>query len=185
MHIKGSAYQARQNMVRNEVGEERWQQFIDDYTKTEPLFAQDIQADSDIPIEPFLKLNDAIIEAFFDGDIRVYWRFGEESAQWAFEKGPYHDFFDSRNYTKLIADAPLLWSTYYDEGEFTAVWIPDAKLVEARIAQLPVRHAHFEYTVMGYMRRSLELTGAKIGLMRNIKGFVQGDDEAFYLFYID
>ncbi len=46
-----------------------------------------------------------------------------------------------------------------------------------RIASVPTRHVYFEYAVLGYVRRGIELAGSATATLQRLKGFSNGDAE--------
>ncbi len=185
MYTRGAAFLARRSTVIRKVGQERWDAFFSEFEK-EGVFAALIVADTRLPMRSFLRLNDAIVDTFYQGDTRAHWEFGAGSAQWAFENGALQHFFHSENFEGFLATAPILWSAYYDEGELTARWEGQRRLANVRIHKLSAEniHVHFEYNVLGYMHRGLELTGARVLRMETLAGFSCGDDHVHYLLHL-
>jgi hypothetical protein len=185
MHTQGSAFLARRELVTATVGANRWEEFLARFAEREPFFAQQILPETKIPMQAFLDLNDALVDELFDGDQRAHWRFGEASAEWASRNRPYREYFDTRSFKRFIDGTPRLWRTYYDEGDIEARWYEKERYADVCVFALPIVHIHFEYNVMGYTRRGLELTGATIKLMRAISSVETGDGEIRYQFYVE
>jgi len=185
MHTKGAAFLARRQVIVAEFGQAKWDAFIAEYGAEHPLFIGDIEPTAALPMQPFLELGDALVRRFYGGELRTHWHFGEISAEWAFEHGPLQPFFSSRSFKRFVDSAPSLWQAYHDEGQIAATWHERHHFADVRIFELPILHIHFEYNVMGYVRRGLELTGGKVTLMRPLKGIEAGDDEIHYQFFVE
>lgn len=185
MHTKGSAFLARRDLVVRDIGEARWEAFLREFAETEPVFAQPMLVSTKIPIEPFLALSDAIVATFYGGDPQAHWRFGEASAEWAFAQGPYQKYFRSEGFEAFIESTPMLWKAYYDDGRLLAAWHEQEAYADVRIVELPVMHVHFEYNVMAFARRGLELTGGGVREVRPLRGVTTGGTEIHYQFYME
>lgn len=185
MNTKGSAFLARRDLVIKDVGEARWEAFLRDFATREPVFGQPILVSTKLPIEPFLALSDAIVATFYGGDVQAHWRFGEASAEWAFSQGPYQKYFRSNGFAAFIDATPMLWMAYYDAGKLTATWHEEHAYAELQILELPVMHVHFEFNVMAFARRGLELTGGKVREVRPLRGVNTRSAEIHYQFYME
>ncbi len=182
MRVKGTAIVARRQTVMAEFGAEAWDAFWRDFTDTHaPELAHGVLPTATVPAETFLALSDALVERFYAGDPRAYWRFGVESASWALVDGPYANFVGTRDVASFLEVAPALWRAYYSAGAFTAKLAEDRRLVRARI-ESPVRHVHFEFSVMGFVERALTLVGADVMGHEVVRGFSRGDDHVHYRF---
>ena len=184
MDVKGTAFVARRAFLIAAFGDDAWQSFFDVFLRQQPTFDADIIPVSVIPVADFLAFNEAVVEHFYDGDVRTHWRFGEASAEWALREGPYKSFFQSNDVADFLRTAPSLWKAYYSEGSFRAALDDEARIVDAHI-EVPVAHVHFELNVMGYLRRALELTGAMVLQHEAVEGFTLGDSRIHYRFRLE
>ena len=184
MNVKGTAYLARVSYLKQTLGEPAWEQFIAEYAKKVPRFGENVLPTTRIPAQDFVALNDEIVRRFFDGDDQSYWAMGRASGEWGLRQGPYKNFIDSKNYEQFLATGAALWSAYFDAGTLKSWWNAEAHLGEATITGVPIPHVYFEYAVMGYIERALELTGATIRETRRLKGFSRGDDSVHYQFVV-
>jgi len=182
MNIKGTAFIARRSMLVGRIGQEAWDKFFAEVQNEIPCFVEPVVASSKIPIEDFLKFNELAVAQFFQGNPRIYWTFGEKSAEWALSEGPYKSFFQSRDVRSFIGASPALWKAYYDEGDFSGY--VDEGVVDLFLKKVPVKHVHFEFTVMGYAKRGLELIGTTVTKYEALKGYSLGDDEVHYRFMV-
>lgn len=181
MEVKGTAFVARRAFLIAAFGEDAWRELFDAWLRENPDFPEEVIPVSVIRVEDFLRFNDAVVNHFYDGDVRAHWRFGEASAEWALSEGPYKSFFQSHNTVDFLRTTPSLWKAYYSEGSFRAEFDPASSLVDAWI-EVPVPHVHFELNVMGYLHRALELTGAKVVAHEALRGFSKGDESIHYRF---
>jgi len=181
MQVKGTAIIARQLTIVAEFGSEAWRDFFDAYAEVAPELAGGVLPVSAISAETFLDFSDALVRRFYAGDAWIYWRFGTDSASWALTEGPYANFLGTRDLRAFLKVAPALWQAYYSDGHFEAGLEPDAAHVWARI-ESPVHHVHFEYSVMGFVERALELVGADVRGHEVIHSYSRGDDDVHYRF---
>ena len=184
MNVKGTAYLARVSYLKQKLGENAWDQFIGEYARQVPRFAESALPTTRIPAQDFLDLNDEIVRRFFEGDDKSYWAMGLASAEWGLRQGPYKNFIDSKNYEQFLATGSALWSAYFDAGVLKSWWDAEQHMGEATIVDVPIPHVYFEYAVMAYVERALELTGATIRETRRLKGFSKGDDTVHYQFVV-
>ena len=181
MIVKGTAFLARRSMLIERVGQAKWDAFFADLQEQIPSLAAPVVASSKLPAADFLKFSDLAVERFFAGDQRVLWMFGEKSADWAISEGPYKAFFQSRDVRSFVTAAPALWQAYYSAGELKAD--VDEGVVDVSI-HVPVQHVHFEFSVMGYVKRGLELIGTTVTRCEALKAFSLGDDHVHYRFVV-
>src|SRR5579884_3920648 len=98
MEVKGTAFIARKSMLEREHGPERFERVLRKVAATEPCFRAPILATTRLPVESFIKLNDAIVKELYDGDEHSYFRFGEASAAWALSpSGPYKHLVQNKS----------------------------------------------------------------------------------------
>ncbi len=181
MEVKGTAFLARKAMLIQEIGEQRYATFIAAYALEDPFFAHAILATTTIPIEKFIAFNDAMVRDLYGGDTMSYLRFGEKSAEWALTVGPYKNLRESKSLEKFAEMGRLLYQNYFSNGR-AETWIVSDNKVELRIVGVPAeyRHVYFEYAIVAYFKRGLELVGAKKVTMRRLSGFSVGDAEVHY-----
>jgi len=186
MHIIGRAWLARRRLVVEKIGDQEWQRFVQELAAEQPAFADPIDDDTKIPIEPFLAFCDRLVERYYEGDERAHWDFGEASARLAFGPGgPLERLLESQAVEEFLHTVPALWNAYYDQGRVLVDWIDSLRVGDVRLVEVPLHHVHFEYSVMGYLCQSLDLLGAKVGLMRTLSCFAAGDPEVHYQLHID
>jgi hypothetical protein len=183
MRVKGVAYLARRSGLVHEWGEERTNSFLTEFAEREPFFKQQIYPVTLIPADAFLKLNEELLRRFYNNDIDTFWKFGVLSADWAFGAGPNRGLYSSQNYSALISSAPMLWAAYFDAGRVEVS--EHGNVADVHILDVPIKHVYFEYSVLGYLKRGLELTGAKKLELKRIKGFSVGDNDILYQFVIN
>ncbi len=179
MHVRGVAYLAREGLMQEEFGAERWAQFTQTLAPRLTFLAAKVLPVSRIPVGEFLALNDAIVRTFYRGDDAIYWRFGEQSGEYALThqlKG----LFAKDEVRKFLQFTPQIWKSYFDGGELTCEVAPQH--VDIRIFGVPVKHVYFEYSVIGFARGGLALLGVSKPTPSRLKGFSAGDNEVLYRF---
>jgi len=181
MKVKGTALIARHQTIAREFGEDAWSEFFDEFVEGAPILAGGVLPISSIPVDTFLAFSDALVKRFYAGDAKVHWRFGVDSADWALTRGPYSNFRGSRDVAAFLAVAPALWHAYYSAGRFEA-GVEDAGTHAWAQIESPVRHLHFEYSVMGFVQRALELVGGQVQGHEAVRGFSRGDRDVYYRF---
>jgi hypothetical protein len=179
MRTKGTAFLGRKVVVAGQFGEARWNAFVQAYAEIDPFFAQPILATTLIPSESFLAFTDRIVDAFFGGDLRAYWTFGELSGQWALTCGPYQHYCTQGDPHRFAEYVQRLWSAYHDVGECAATIVsPD--VVEIALWGVPIHHVYFEFGLIGFLRRGFELVTGDTFSHARIRGFSQGDQDVLY-----
>jgi hypothetical protein len=181
MEVKGTAFLARKSMLIQEFGETRFAAFLASHALEDPFFTHAILATTAIPMEKFLAFNDAIVRDLYGGDTMSYFRFGEKSAEWALTVGPYKNLRESKSLEKFAEMGRRLYQNYFTDGR-AETWIVGNNKVELRILGVPAayRHVYFEYAIVAYFKRGLELVGAKKVTMRRISGFSVGGADVHY-----
>ncbi len=183
VEVKGTAFLARRAFLVGAFGQDAWDAFFDTWRANEPAFADDIIAVTSLPVEPFLRLNDAVVDEFYDGEAQTHWLFGQASAEWALREGPYKAFFRSGAVANFLRTSPTLWRAYYSAGSFRVDWNADTRIADAHI-EVSTPHVHFEFNVMGYLSRAIELTGETVVRQDVVAGFSRGDSHVHYRFQL-
>ena len=179
MKVRATALLARKAMLVRQFGEERVARFFDEFADKEPFFKGRVLLQvSEIPATVFLKLNEAMLATFYGGKADTWWTFGKESAEWAFKEGPFRALFSTGDYVRFVEMTPAIWKSYFDEGYIEVS--RDADQARIKILAVPIRHIYFEYSVLGFFARGLELTGATQVSGERLKGFSAGDGEVDY-----
>jgi hypothetical protein len=179
MHVRGVAYLAREGLMQQEFGAERWSTLIDSLKPRLPFLGAKVLPVSRIPVGEFLALNDAIVRTFYKGNDEIYWRFGEQSGEYALTN-QLKGLFQKNEARKFLQFTPQIWKSYFDGGELTCELAPQH--IDIRIVGVPVKHVYFEYSVIGFARGGLALLGAPKPTPSRLKGFSAGDNEVLYRF---
>lgn len=181
MEVKGTAFLARRSFVEREHGAERFEAILTAVAEEEPVFRAPVLATTRIPMEAFLRFNQALIDTLYDGDAKANFVIGEQSAEWAFN-GPYKHIVTNKSIDAFIASAPAMYRNYYDEGEAKA----DRRGKEIRLEltgiPAPCRSLYIEYGIMGYFRRGLEMVSGITPDMIAERGFSKNDEDVLYRF---
>jgi hypothetical protein len=165
VQIKGTAFLSKKQQIIRMYDEQRWRAFLAHLVREVPFFDVPVLATTLIPAETFLAFQDHMLAWFFDDDVEAYWGIGARSAEWALgSDGPYGHFIASRDIRGFLARFPALWSTYFTASTVSVSMVGD--VIEVRTSGLPVWHGYFEYMVMGYFKRALELLGASVTARR-------------------
>ena len=183
MNVKGVAFDARKEQIISAFGEERWNGFIQRFEESHPIFERGILATTLIPVKEFLAFIDEAIKEFYDGDYKMTWKLGEESAEFSLkENGPFHIFLKHKREPKdfLTNLLPRLWNMYYDEGSVKYEF--EGNIMHAYVLDMPLYHIYFEYTNMGYVQKALELIGVQV---KNIIKVNSSAKEIYYKFELD
>ncbi|MGE5329537.1 MAG: hypothetical protein ACM3KR_08525 [Deltaproteobacteria bacterium] len=175
MQVKGIAFIARRDGLIKKYGQETWDKFIAKVAQKIPYFSGSILSTTLIPLDDFLKLQDEIVREFYNGNINVFWEMGAQSAQFSLTEGPYKPYLASGNVADFVSTKlPLVFKAYYiDCGRFEAKVEGNKCIIKG--LDLPAAHLYFEYTVVGYFRRAVELVGAKVLQLNKIKSITSGD----------
>lgn len=183
MEVKGVAFLARQMMVVQEHGEPAWRAFIQEFAQREPVFAQTVMPVTRLPVDAFLRFNEALVDRFYGGDTRIYWQFGAKSAEYALAQGQLKSVFTPGDYRRFVLFTPGIWKGYFTGGEMKAR--PEADYSELRITGLPRPHIYFEFSVMGFAAGGLTFLGAKKLRFEALRGISKGHKEILYRFYTE
>jgi len=183
MKIKGLSFQQFKLQIIYEFGEERWNNFFQMFKASYPFFNQAILAVTPIPAEKFITFLDAMLKEFYNNDEKIYWRFGKLSAKFSLsEKGPFHVYLRRKREPKdfITKVIPRIWDNYYDEGSTKNIL--EGNIMHAYVLDLPFYHVYFEYVVMGYRQKALELMGIHVKETVKVKGTAK---EIYYKFVLD
>jgi hypothetical protein len=162
MRIKGTALLARKRVIENTFGEAAWRELIEGMRGAYPSFDEPLTAATLYPVPDFLAIHDEIIRRFYGGDDKVYFKLGEQSAEWALTQGPYKTFMRRKDITSFVESFPNLWAAYFHETASTGTATKTGSTIVLEARNLPVWHPYFEYLIAGYVKKGLELLGARV-----------------------
>lgn len=180
MEVKGTFFAGRKAFITRQFGEPRWSQFIESISEQEPLFRDPILVTTRVPVSAYLTFQGALIREFFRGDEEAYWTIGEKSAEWALTEGPYKSFRNNPQSVErfILQSLPLLWSAYYTKGLVEVQLVTN--VMQFRIYCLPVSHISFEYTVLGWVKKALQMIGLRAVTLKRLQGISTGDRDIEY-----
>lgn len=190
MEVKGTAFLARKAMLIREFGEEKFNAFLAEVGRREPVFTRPILATTVLPIKSFLAFNDMMVRDLYGGDVHSYFAFGEASAEWSLREGPYKNLVAQKSLEQFAGMGKLLYANYYTEGRAETSLRPQARngkrIVDLRLLDIPreCHHPYLEYAICGYFKRGLELVSHEAVTMRALRGFTKGDSEVHYEYVI-
>jgi hypothetical protein len=170
MLLKGTTLLARKAIIKRDFGEEAWTLLVEVMASQYPYFRHPVNASSLIPVPEFLAFHDEMVRRFYSGDDNFYWKLGEDSGEWALTEGPYARFMKRKDIRSFVESFPNLWTAYFHETISTCATGIDDETVWLKAENLPVWHPYFEYLVVGYLKRALELLGAEQVFVRRIVG---------------
>ncbi len=182
MEVKGVAFLARKQMMVQAHGEAVWRDFLAEFSQRDPTFDQPVMPVTRLPVDSFLRLNEALVMRFYKGDQKTYWQFGVKSAEHAMSQGHLRGMFVPGDYRRFMHFAPGIWKGYFTEGELQVK--PEERSFELRLTKVSRPHAYFELSVMGFIAGGMAFLGAKQLQHEALKGFTRGDPEVLYRFFL-
>jgi len=178
MHVKGTAWLARNQAMEQAFGRTRWQDVLSRHSASTPFLAAPVTQISRSPVEECLALHDALVEEFYEGDTQAYWRFGETSAEWALQN-QLRDHFAPGEGRRFLQFSPTIYKGYFDGGELLVE--PQPGQVELIIRGVTPPHVYFEFSIIGFAAgglRALKTPAEPVC----VAGFSRGDAEVRYRF---
>lgn len=183
MEVKGTAFIARKAMLEKEHGAERFADVFRKVAARDSVFRSPILATTRIPVEAFIRFNDAVVKELYAGDEQSYVHFGEGSAIWALTSGPYKHLVANKSVSEFAASAPNIYRNYFTAGEARAE--VTGNRVTLQLLGIDRPHVYFEYAIMGYFKRGLELVSGRKVHMVCERGFSKHDRDVLYTFTIE
>jgi len=183
MRVKGTAYKSRLHLLQGKLGEAGVEEFMEAFRREHPDFPRTVLATTWIDAAQFLSLTDAIVEQVYGGDEQSFWEIGEQSALFTLRNGPYRNLLDSKDSERFAAMAKAMYANFFDVGEARSVYTPEC--VDLYIEGVPadLRHLYFEYSIVGYFRRGLELIEDAVRC-ECVEGFSKGDERVHYRMHL-
>lgn len=180
MHVRGTGWLARHSAMEQEFGAARWAAFLERQRPHAPFLSTPVMQISRIPVEPFLRVHDALVDEFYQGDEKAYWRFGETSAQWALAN-QLRGLFAPHEARRFLQFSPTIYKGYFDGGSLQTETTPTS--VDLIIRGVEPRHVYFEYSIIGFAVGGLRVLEAP-ATPELISGFSKGDAEVRYRFVV-
>ncbi|MFX1389952.1 MAG: hypothetical protein ACFE9Z_07825 [Promethearchaeota archaeon] len=183
MNVKGIAFIHAKEAHEEGLGKEQWDKFFQKFKKDYPGFPDDVLASSNIPIDLYLSFMTELIKEFYNGDERVYWRFGSGAARSSLAEGGYFDVFTKHQkspekFIKFVL--ARIWNSYFDMGR--QEFLLEGNILHARLLDLPKYHPYFELVSMGYIKGALDVIGIKAKDIKKIKSSAK---ETYYQYTLD
>ena len=184
MEVKGTAFIARKSMLEREHGPDRFEEVLHKVAETEACFRAPVLATTRLPIKSFMKFNDMVVKELYAGDEHSYFRFGEASAAWALSPtGPYKHLVTNKSVPEFAASAHNIYRNYFTEGDARSE--VHGNKVTLQLVDIATPHVYFEYAIMGYFKRGLEMVSGGHVRMTRKRGFSKGDADVLYEFELD
>jgi hypothetical protein len=183
MEVKGTAFLARKAYILREHGEARFLAVLAAVADRDPIFSDSIVATTRIPVDAFLRFNEAVVSTLYGGDEQSYFRFGAGSADWALTEGPYKHLVAEKSVARFAASAPIIYRIYFTDGDARAEQVSHQR-VDTVLSGIEPHHVYFEYAIMGYFARGLEMVGRVPVKMKVHRGFSRGDSDVHYEFQL-
>jgi hypothetical protein len=179
MKVKGTAYHARINLLQRKWGVDKVESFLRGFQEMHPDFPKTVLPTTWLPARQFLELIDAIVDEAYGGDAQSLWEIGDASAAWSLREGPYKNLLEKNDLERFAGLGKAMYANFFDTGEARSEL--RGSYVEVVIEGVPwgLRHLYFEYSLIGYFRRGLELLGAS-PRAECVEGFSRGDDRVLY-----
>src|SRR5689334_15246956 len=174
MNVKGISHLARQALIVEEFGEARWRDFMSDWNRRHPDFPAHILPITKLPLEPYLKMQEEVLNEFYGGDKMAWWHIGIKSGNRALTVGQLKGLFKPEETRRFVLFTPHVFRGYFDGGDLTAAGKGDT--VEVAITGVPP-HLYFEYGVMGFVQGGMQILNPKIEPAKRIRGFSIGDKD--------
>jgi hypothetical protein len=178
--VKGSAVKSSVGFVKEKLGEEGFQRVIaamgDEGTTLEG------------PILPSEWYDFSLLLRFMSAaqphitlppGRTLAWEMGRFSADYGL-KTIYRVFFKVADAAFIIRKAPQVLSSYYDSGKMS-VLASDPGSAAIRLVDFDQPDPRFCDRLLGWMERTLELSGAKAIRMEHPKCVARGDDSCDYV----
>ena len=175
VHAKGSTFTARRLWVEQCHGARGLQRLR---TEVSPVTAEILDGPvlqgAWYPFDAFIDLNEAIDRTFGTGDLALI----DEVARFAADanlRTIYKVFYKVGTVKWILERAARLWRVNYDSGELLTNARPGND-VDLEICDFATPHRVHCLAVLGWARRSVELSGGKdvVGTMRSCRA--AGDD---------
>lgn len=184
MRVKGTAYHARLNLLRAKWGDRKLDEYVAAFCERHPRFPRNVLPSTWIPAAEFLALIDAIVDDVYHGDPLSLWQIGEASAEWTLTEGPYKNLLETRDLRRFAALAKAMYANFFDAGSARSEYHDDRVDLWIEGIPAPLRHLYFEYSVVGYFRRGLELLGQRVRPECE-QGFSKGDSSVLYRLHLE
>jgi hypothetical protein len=183
MEVKGTAFIARRSFLARVHGEARFHEVMAEVIQRDPLFADTIVATTRIPVDAFLRFNEVMVDRLYAGDEQSYVTFGVASAEWALTQGPYKHMVQEKSVERFAASAPVIYRTYFTDGDARGE-VVSPRRVDTFITGIAVHHVYFEYAIMGYFARGLELVSRRMVTKKIHRGYSRDDADVHYEFQL-
>ncbi|MFX1389953.1 MAG: hypothetical protein ACFE9Z_07830 [Promethearchaeota archaeon] len=124
-----------------------------------------------------------MIKEFHNGNQKVLWSFGEQSAQISLNEQGYLNAYIKLKRTPVDFINSFLahiWTHYFVGG--TEKIEIEGDILHVQLLDFPKYHPYLELTTMGYIKKALELVGITI---REAKKIESSAKEIYYQFTLD
>lgn len=158
-HCKGIAVIARLKWVQREHGDAGWQRFLSELPEaTREAVDRHILPHGWVPMRVFIDVNVTLDRLFGAGDLSLCTELGAWAAN---ENLPrvFKLFYRLGTPAFLFERASKLWSAHYDTGRLELHTVADG---QANLRLFEVTHRAHCLSVLGWAKKSVELSGAEV-----------------------
>jgi hypothetical protein len=174
-NVKGSALTSRILWVQLEHGDGGYKRLL---SQVSPELKATLEAGVNkatwYPFEQFIELNLVLDRLFGQGDLGLIKNLGRYGAD-ANLRTIYRLFYKVGTVQWILGRAVRLWSAHYDSG-YTEIATRGPKAAVMRIRGFATPHRAHCLSVIGWMERSIELSGGKRPIVEESLCRTRGDE---------
>ncbi|GEM_PF-4001043 len=175
MEIKGTFFAAQRDTLIREFGDRAWAELEGELHAISPLFCGPVTGATLVPLDDYIRFQEAWLDHFYAGDEREYWHMGAAMAGWALVHGPYRHLLAGARAEAVPRILARLWRAYASEGAMV-VAVEDGR-IDVEVRSVGAWHLCVEYTAMGFAEKTIELATRSLARPRRIYGEVEGEVE--------
>ena len=174
-NVKGSALSSRVLWVQLEHGEAGYQRLLAQVSpELKTTIEMGVNKAKWYPFDQFVELNLVLDRIFGKGDLSLIRELGRYGAD-ANLKTIYRLFYKVGTVHWILGRAVRLWTAHYDSG-YTEVATRGPKAAVMRIRGFATPHPAHCLSVLGWMQRSIELSGGQRAIIEESMCRTRGDD---------
>lgn len=173
-NAKGTIYLAARLYTERTFGDAAVSRCLDELPPAERQVLDGITAVGWYPVEPFLNYLRALERLYGKGDLKLCEKVGEFSAEWSINT-ILKFFLRLKSPTWVIEKNQSTWNRFYDSGRWEVSKRQEG-LVIGKLFDFDLADAVFCARFRGWLRRALQMTGAKEPKVEEIQCKARGSN---------
>ena len=163
MQVKGTAFNARLDFIRDRFGEDKITQVLNTIPQVKALLSSTgtFYPSRAYEYDHYIAFNQAISDVLYHGGEKAYMDMGRDSAEHAL-KSVHKVFLMNKDTRNFVRSLPVIYAAYYVNMGVAEVHLDDTQNVARAFVRVPERaHRSLCQIIRGYVKHGMSMCGSQ------------------------